>query len=321
MAAAPHQITLPCKFAYAPVHTYLFLEPEPTLIDCGEKSPQSWNALQKGLGEFGLSIKDLKKIIITHPHVDHIGMAQQIAEESQAEVWVSDLVYDWAVNPQLQWDKRTQVIDSVLRKGGIPKELSNNIQSGFKIVMNAWEAIDAKYIKVFKTDQKIEIGKDEWQVMPMFGHSQHQTCFYQPETESFIAADMLLDVTPVPVIEPNQNYSQRMKSLPQMMDSYKKLSQLALSHVYPGHGRNLPNPHQTIENQVNRIHMRKEECLTYVRKGIKSVFEIAQLMYPNLNGFALMMGFGMTLGYLDLLEIEEKLNFLDTEKEFIYQAI
>lgn len=321
MQTPPYQITLPCKFAYAPVHTYLFLEPEPTLIDCGEKTTQSWEALQNGLAEFNLTIADLKRVIITHPHVDHIGMAQQIAQESQAEIWVSDLVQDWAINPQLQWDKRSEVIATVLNKGGIPREISSAIRSGFKVVMDAWEAIDSKYIKTFKVDQKIEIGAEEWQVMPMFGHSQHQTCFYQSNQGAFVAADMLLDVTPVPVIEPNEDYSGRMKSLPQMMDSYEKLLQLELNSVYPGHGRNLPNPHQTIEKQVARIHMRKEECLTYVEKGVKSVFEITQLMYPSLSGFAIMMGFGMTLGYLDLLELEGKLNFFETEKEFIYQAI
>jgi len=72
----PIRIELPTIYGMKSVNAYLFLDPEPTLIDCGEKTDASWKALQSALAVYNLAVKDIKKVIITHAHVDHIGEAQ-----------------------------------------------------------------------------------------------------------------------------------------------------------------------------------------------------------------------------------------------------
>ena len=81
----PIRIELPTMYGMKSVNAYLFLTPELTLIDCGEKTDASWDALQTALAKHGLAIKDIKRVIITHAHVDHIGMAHKISEESGAK--------------------------------------------------------------------------------------------------------------------------------------------------------------------------------------------------------------------------------------------
>ena len=67
-----------------------------------------------------LRVKDLKKVIITHAHVDHIGMAGKIAEESNAEIWVNDYTYNWAINTKEMWHQRMKMMQ---------KHILNNIPS------------------------------------------------------------------------------------------------------------------------------------------------------------------------------------------------
>src|SRR5262245_57313104 len=97
----PLRIQLP--FTGGTVNVYLFLTPEPVLIDAGFNSPTAWHALQTALGEHGLTAADLARVIITHPHVDHYGLAASIAQAGQAEIWMADVGAPWLYDFPRLW--------------------------------------------------------------------------------------------------------------------------------------------------------------------------------------------------------------------------
>jgi len=84
----PIHIPLPTSFPIGPANAYLFTGPEPTLIDCGIDSDESWQALVDALAQHGLTVADLQRVIVTHAHVDHMGMAGRIVANSQAKLWI-----------------------------------------------------------------------------------------------------------------------------------------------------------------------------------------------------------------------------------------
>ena len=83
-----HAIELPTPFPVGPVTVYLADAPgEPlTLIDTGPRTEDARAALDAGLGLVGTSVTDLERIIITHAHADHFGLAAKLVAESKAEV-------------------------------------------------------------------------------------------------------------------------------------------------------------------------------------------------------------------------------------------
>ncbi|MEZ4518693.1 MAG: MBL fold metallo-hydrolase [Chloroflexota bacterium] len=95
----PIRIELPTGLAVGTVNAYLFIQPEPVLIDAGIKSEECWEALVTQLAEYGLAPRDLSRIVITHAHVDHFGLAARLVEESDATVWSCDLGFlgSWPV--------------------------------------------------------------------------------------------------------------------------------------------------------------------------------------------------------------------------------
>ena len=84
--AGIHQFRIPTPFAVGRVNCYL-IEDEPlTLVDTGPNSGKALDELQGHLAERGHSIDDLELVIVTHQHIDHLGLVEIIAEHSGAEV-------------------------------------------------------------------------------------------------------------------------------------------------------------------------------------------------------------------------------------------
>src|SRR5436305_8305464 len=66
--------------------SYLITGDEPTLIDCG--SSEGYAALRRDLLSFGYQPKDIRRVIATHGHWDHLSGMAQLRAESDAELWL-----------------------------------------------------------------------------------------------------------------------------------------------------------------------------------------------------------------------------------------
>lgn len=309
----PIRIELPTMYGMKTVNAYLFLEPKPILIDCGEKTKATWAALQSALAVHHLEVKDIKKVIITHAHVDHIGMARQVAEESGATVWVNEHCYDWAVNTKEMWGKRMAMMQKHILGdmpvGGEGEKFKQMLLGFMSAVMNAWDTLPKEKVQVFPVDGTLNIGGADWQVIYAPGHTNMQTCFYQKEKKWLIGADMLLKITPTPVIEFSlEDPTKRENGLAEMLQSYQKMKALEIETVFPGHYEPFGDHRRLIESQVRRINMRKESTFELIKAGKNRFYELFDVLYTNRMN---MPGMSMLRGYLDLLidenRVEEKM--------------
>ena len=83
---AIHCIPVPTPFAVGRVNCYLVDDDPLTLVDTGPNSGTSLTELEAGLAVHGRRVEDLERIVLTHQHIDHIGLAQILADRSGAEV-------------------------------------------------------------------------------------------------------------------------------------------------------------------------------------------------------------------------------------------
>ncbi|MBN1813873.1 MAG: MBL fold metallo-hydrolase, partial [Anaerolineae bacterium] len=83
-----HAIELPTPFPVGPVTVYLSdARGEPlTLVDTGPHSSRTRTALDAGLAALGYVVSDLDRIVVTHAHADHFGLAAALKAESDAQV-------------------------------------------------------------------------------------------------------------------------------------------------------------------------------------------------------------------------------------------
>ena len=81
-----HCLPIPTPFAVGRVNCYLIEDDPLTLVDTGPNSGKALDELELALRAHGHSIEDLERIVITHQHLDHMGLAGILARRSEAEV-------------------------------------------------------------------------------------------------------------------------------------------------------------------------------------------------------------------------------------------
>jgi glyoxylase-like metal-dependent hydrolase (beta-lactamase superfamily II) len=72
-------LSLPTPWAVGPVNVYLLEDDPLTLIDTGQADAAAVEALERGLATRGRRIEDLGRVVLTHQHVDHWGLARSPA--------------------------------------------------------------------------------------------------------------------------------------------------------------------------------------------------------------------------------------------------
>lgn len=312
----PIQLELPTIFEDMSVNAWLFKDPVPTLIDCGEKTDKLWNALINGLKINGLGIDDIERVIITHAHLDHIGMANKITQHSKATIWVSEYVYDWGVNLKMMLDRRTKAIVTTVNNH-FPSDIQKkHFDFDYDHLAPYWDEIPADRLQVFPMEGTLNFGGDDWDIIHTPGHCINQTCFFNPRNGYFLSADMLLKMIPTPIIDAGRKPPYpREKSLIRQLESYKKIAKLNITKTFPGHFAPFDNAHEVIEKQVRKIHTRKEKCFDLIKNGVANPMDIAHGVYPNRIHNATLF---MVIGFLDILQEENRIERKKEKGQYQY---
>ena len=80
------RIEIPIPFPIRSVNAYFIPDSNPTLIDAGFRSEKGLDAVELAIKKAGYRLTDIKRILLTHGHLDHIGLAGKIAAMSGTEV-------------------------------------------------------------------------------------------------------------------------------------------------------------------------------------------------------------------------------------------
>ena len=75
-------LRIPTPFPVGDINCYLINNDPITLIDCGVYSTKALESLRDQLRNFGLELRDIRQILITHAHPDHIGLVSTVQKST-----------------------------------------------------------------------------------------------------------------------------------------------------------------------------------------------------------------------------------------------
>jgi len=76
-------ISLPTPFYIGPVNVYLIAEDPITIYRHGSETKEAIAALRSGLRAAGFRVSDIQRIVLTHAHEDHCGLARSLRDEAK----------------------------------------------------------------------------------------------------------------------------------------------------------------------------------------------------------------------------------------------
>lgn len=316
-----HLISIPTPFPVGPVNVYL-LEGDPlTLIDAGPLTDEALEALHAGLRKLGYALRDVEQLVITHAHHDHFGQARRIVEESGAIILSSRENRYPLEEFDTWWEDRIAFVADLVIKEGAPVESLGEID----IVRGIGQyAAPVAELTPLDDGDEVRMGGATWQALHTPGHALGHLCFYHQESRLLLSGDHLLrDITSNPVLEtPRRGKRERPRSLPDYIQSLRRVRDLDVERALPGHGAPVHDHRAHIDSILAHHAVREALILQILREGDRTVYELGVALFGGeLPGVELFLVMSEIVGHLDILELEGKIRHLEQDGRGVWTAI
>jgi len=296
-------LPIPTPFAVGRVNVYL-VEADPlTLVDAGPNSATSLTTLEGALAEHGRRVEDLERIVVTHQHIDHIGLVQILADRSGAEVVALEALAPWLAHYGEGMEADDAFSEAIMARNGIPEDVRfalRSVSSAFR----AWGAA-ATVTTTVREGDTIAFADRTWQVFHRPGHSPSDTVFFDAERGELIGGDHLIKhISSNPLISrPLEGGApaERPQALAIYLDSLAKTREMELARVLPGHGEEIHGHRQLIEERFRLHERRARKLLGLIADHPRTAYELAQEMWGNVAVTQAYLTLSEVLGHVDLL--------------------
>jgi glyoxylase-like metal-dependent hydrolase (beta-lactamase superfamily II) len=299
-----HRLQVPTPFAVGRVNCYL-IEDEPlTLVDTGPNSGKSLDELEHQLGSLGHGIEDLELVVLTHQHIDHLGLVEIITSRSGADVAAIDVAVPFFENfgDDIELDDRFAA--GLMLKHGIPEDVVMALRSVSRS-FRAWGA-QAKVTRPLHDGEPLELRDRVLEVQHRPGHSPSDTVFWDSERRILLCADHLIaHISSNPLVSrPLDGSEERPRALITYIESLRRTRELPAEIVLPGHGDPITDHRALIDERLALHRRRAEKIFDLIAERPRSAYEIAQELWGNVAVTQAFLTLSEVLGHVDLLEEE-----------------
>src|SRR5437016_2864497 len=224
-----HKIVVPTPFYVGPVNVYLVRNDPVTLIDVGPNTEEAFTALRNGVEQLGLRLDAIKRIIISHAHEDHYGLAARVQEISGAEVflhsWEIDKIHDHSDYSEHR---------VLLQRAGVPAEIIEIFEKGYERIHPL--AGGKLVIDPLADDDEIIFENGALRVLHTPGHTPGSICLMRESNRELIAADTVIKhITPNPMLDADPlNSHRRFPSLNEYLCSVSRIKEIAPTLIHSG---------------------------------------------------------------------------------------
>src|SRR5919204_1392473 len=299
--AGIHLLRIPTPFAVGRVNCYL-IEDEPlTLVDTGPNSGKALDELERQLAGLGRRIADLELVIVSHQHIDHLGLVEIVAERSGAEVAAIDAVVRFVANFAEDAEADDRFAAKLMIRNGIPEDVVIALRSVSRS-FRAWGG-HANVTRPLRDGELLHLAARALEVQHRPGHSPSDTLFWDADRRILIGADHLLaHISSNPLLSrPLDGSRGRRRALLDYLASLARTRELPAEIVLTGHGEPVTDHRALIDERFDHHRRRAEQVRALIAERPLTAYEIAQELWGNVAVTQAFLTLSEVIGHLDLL--------------------
>src|SRR6476469_9512810 len=299
--------SIPTPFYVGDVNVYLIKQDPLTLIDVGPKTDDAYRTLVEKLGQIGVQLPDIRRIVLTHAHEDHCGLAKRVRDESKnAEI----LVHGWETGHLFGRLSRDQHRELLMRSG-VPPAVFEDMRSLYQDISLLTDSLEDGDYQTLEDEAELEFNGGTLRVLHTPGHTPGSCSFVREANRTLICGDCVLKrITPNPIVSPDPiDPSRRFPSLGEYLVSLARLRELRPTLSYGGHGEPITDFEEIFNRYVRSIDERQRRVLSLIPNEGITAFEIASQLFPSSFNHDVhrFLAISEAIAHLDYAEKEAKL--------------
>jgi glyoxylase-like metal-dependent hydrolase (beta-lactamase superfamily II) len=268
------------------VNLFLIDDDPLTLVDTGPNMATTLLELEAALREHGRALADLGRIVVTHQHLDHAGLAGPLVAASGAEVCAIDGLDRWLADGPSGNDGDERFALDVLTAHGAPEwqmitfEGARRGLSGF--------ASTAGEVRVLEAGAELDFAGGAWRVHHRPGHSPFDTVLEDAEAGVLLAGDAIFAAHPATVL-PSPPGPDMPTDDPARSNLFahgrRTLEWVAASDAavaLAGHGAPIPEPGRVAREHLRELERRAERVRAELAvAGRATAYELTRRLHPR----------------------------------------
>lgn len=284
-----------------------------TVVDCGVARPEV-QALWETIFADALEGLPILRVIVTHMHPDHVGLAGWLCERWNAPLWMTMTDYFvarlWAQS--VSGDRAAggpngqSAVEHFSRHGLRDEDSLEKIRQRANYYPSLVGPLPTQFRRLLDGDH-VQIGGREWQVISGYGHAPEHASLYCAALDVLISGDMVL-----PRISTNVSvfdFEPEANPLPLYLKSLKRFDELPENTlILPSHGKPFRGLYERIAQQHAHHAERLDELLQACAKPISAADAVPVLFKRKLDLHQLTFAMGEALAHLHALYFEGKVS-------------
>ena len=198
-----------------------------TLVDAG--FPSTWRLVVRALRMIGRDVGDVRGLVITHGHFDHVGFAMPVQQQLGIDVWAHPGDFPILAHPYRYRPQQPRLLHPLAHPRSLP-------------ILGSMVAAGALRVPGVRADHPVQPGEPlplpgRPQLIHTPGHTDGECVVLLSQRRALITGDALVTLDPYNgrrgprIVAPAATHDTE-----QARRSLLPLAELGVDHVLPGHG-------------------------------------------------------------------------------------